>query len=123
MRRSVLTVLAAAVLAFSLLSFCFHWLPYKVLAYSLVPSLVPAVTPPALTHTPTASTQPTISLDPAVWAAIIGLGGVIIGAVIAGAFAIYQMRRTAQIEKKRQEDQFKHDEEMARMQKELVPAS
>jgi predicted NACHT family NTPase len=35
-------------------------------------------------------------LDPAVIAAFIGLGGVIIGALIAGAVALYQTRRTTQ---------------------------
>src|SRR5947209_8172999 len=34
-------------------------------------------------------------LDPGVLAALIGLGGIVVGALIAGGFGMYQMRRTA----------------------------
>ncbi len=80
---------------------------------------------PSLTSTPTAiaastsATHPAINLDPAVWAALIGFVSAIIVALISGAFIIYQIRRTARIELKRQEDQFRHDQEMERLRKEL----
>jgi hypothetical protein len=82
--------------------------------YSL--SLIASPTP---SSTATAKASPPTSIDPAIIAALIGLGGVIVGAVIAGAFALYQMRRTSQVEQKRQEEQYRHDQEMARLQKEL----
>jgi hypothetical protein len=59
---------------------------------------------PAATPFPSGSSQPSGGLDPAIWAALIGLGGVVVGALIAGAFALYQFRRSTEIEKQRQEE-------------------
>jgi flagellar biosynthesis/type III secretory pathway M-ring protein FliF/YscJ len=59
------------------------------------------------------------SLDPAVLAALVGLAGVIIAAIITGMFAFYQLRRNAKLERQRQEEQYKHEQEMLRFQKEL----
>ncbi|GHO55298.1 NACHT domain-containing protein [Ktedonobacter robiniae] len=67
--------------------------------------------------------SPTNAIDPVVIAAIIGFLGVVIGAVIAGIFAFfhlrYQIRRNAQIEKQRLEDQFIHEERMKRLEQTL----
>ncbi|HZR41041.1 MAG TPA: HEAT repeat domain-containing protein [Ktedonobacteraceae bacterium] len=63
--------------------------------------------------------QSASGLDPAIWGALIGLLGVIIGGLIAGGFVIYQVRRNAFLQKKMQEEQFRHDQEMERMRKEL----
>jgi len=60
-----------------------------------------------------------VGVDPTILVALIGLAGVVVGAVFAGIFALYQMRRTAQVERKRQQEQFQHDQDMARLQKEL----
>lgn len=66
-------------------------------------------------------------LDPAVLAALVGLAGVVVGALLAGAFATYQLRyqirRNTQLELQRQADQFKHEQEMLRLQKELEERS
>ena len=55
--------------------------------------------------------------------AVIGFIGTIVGALItallAGVFIVYQMRRTTRNEKERQEEQFRQEERMARLQKEL----
>jgi hypothetical protein len=73
--------------------------------------------------TTTANTSPPTSavsgFDPAIIAALIGLAGVVVGALIAGAFALYQIRRNVQIEQKRQAEQFQHDQEMELLRKEL----
>lgn len=56
-----------------------------------------------------AAPQPPSGLDPTIIAALIGIGDVVVGALIAGAFAFYQTKKTAQIEKQRQEEQFQHE--------------
>src|SRR5690348_6100332 len=65
-----------------------------------------SATPPAVI---TAALSPTVTenfsslnaaspwLDPGVLAALIGLGGVVVWALIAGGFGMYQMRRTVQL--------------------------
>jgi predicted NACHT family NTPase len=63
---------------------------------------------PTATSSQTGAVQATGSINPTVLAALIGLAGVVVGALIAGAFALYQFRRNV-----------KHDQEMARLQKEL----
>jgi hypothetical protein len=52
--------------------------------------------------------------DPAVIAARIGLAGVIVGALLAGAFALNQLRRNAQLEQRSQEEKVRHEQEMLR---------
>jgi predicted NACHT family NTPase len=87
---------------------------------------LPSATPTASTTNPPSP----ITLDPAIWAALIGL----VGVLIASGLAFYQFRRTAQLEKKRQEEQlhyeeerqkeqFRHEEEMERLRKELEKQS
>jgi hypothetical protein len=76
---------------------------------------------PVATATSSTSTtaQSTSSIDPLIIAAFIGLAGVVVGALIAGAFALQSARRTAEIEREKQAEQFKHDQEMERLRKEL----
>jgi len=77
-------------------------------------SKAPSLTPSPTATAPSASaTHSAMSLDPAIWAALIGFVSAIIVALISGAFIVYQIRRTAQIELKRQEDQFRHEQEDA----------
>jgi HEAT repeat protein len=61
--------------------------------------------------------------DTAIPVALIGLVGTIVGALvttlIGGAFMVYQLHRTSQIEKEKQIEQLRHEEELARFQKEL----
>ena len=63
-------------------------------------------------------------LDPTIVAAFIGLGGVVVGALIAGAFAVYQFRaqakKTAQLEKQLQDNQFDHEKEMEHFRQTLA---
>jgi len=113
--------IAIAILAILCLYITFLLGTGNVLAASInhlskAPSLTPS---PTATAASTNAAHPTISLDPAVWAALIGFVSAIIVALISGAFIIYQIRRTAQIELKRQEDQFRHEQEMERLRKEL----
>jgi hypothetical protein len=70
--------------------------------------------PVSFTVSPTVSTgtsnssQSAGGLDPAIWAALIGLGGVVVGALIAGIFAFYQQKKS-----------FHYEQEMERLRKEL----
>jgi|GEM_PF-3958168 len=52
-------------------------------------------------------------LDPAVLAALIGLVGVIIGALIVGAFGIYQMRRNARLLQEQAQEQLRIQHQQA----------
>ncbi|GAC1652075.1 MAG: hypothetical protein NVS4B12_23280 [Ktedonobacteraceae bacterium] len=63
--------------------------------------------------------QPSSDANPAMFIALIGLAGVVIGALIAGAFAVYNARRAAKSEQQRQSEQFQHEQAMLRLQKEL----
>ncbi len=117
--RRILLLAASMTILLTWLYFC--WGLGTVSASSnpiRIYSLSPIISPTA-TSASTGQSPPSSSIDPAIIAAIIGLAGVIVGAVIAGLFALYQMRRAAQVEQKRQEDQYRHDQEMARLQKEL----
>ncbi len=70
--------------------------------------------------TPIAS--PSVSqtgFDPTIIAALIGFAGGIVVALITGAFALYQIRRNAKHDRQRQEEQFRHEQEMLHLQKEL----
>jgi len=58
-------------------------------------------------------------LDPGVLAALIGLGGIVVGALIAGGFGMYQMRRTAQLTREQLRMQHQQAQEILRLQKEL----
>ncbi|MBV9707197.1 MAG: DUF1168 domain-containing protein, partial [Chloroflexi bacterium] len=76
--------------------------------------------------TPTSASTPSAELDPAVIAAIIGLGGAILAALIAGGFVVYQQRKNAELQrlqhKQAQENaqlQHKQAQEIARLQQEL----
>jgi len=63
------------------------------------------------------ATIATISIDdPTVLGALIGAISVVLAALIAGIFVIYQVRRAAKIEQKRQEEQHRHEKEMLRLQ-------
>ena len=75
----------------------------------------------APTATVTASSSPSNGggLDPAIIAAIIGLGGVVVGAVIAGAFTISSVKRTARAQDKQLRVQHQQAQEIARLQQEL----
>jgi len=118
MRR---TLLLAAIITILLTWLYFFWGLSTASAASSsthIYSLSPIISPTP-SSTATSQAPPSISIDPTIIAALIGLAGVIVGAVIAGAFALYQMRRTSQVEQKRQEEQYRHDQEMARLQKEL----
>src|SRR5437588_5890392 len=98
-RRFILAMLATAVAS----SVTFLWLIIELIhtnegiqgiASLAINSLAP---PPGATAT--ATSQPPSGndgvLNPTIIAALIGLGGIIVGAVIAGGFSLYQARRTA----------------------------
>src|SRR5205807_10457407 len=53
------------------------------------------------TTTPATSSEPGPGLDSTIIAALIGLGGVALGALIAGGVALYQTRRARQLQKER----------------------
>jgi hypothetical protein len=77
------------------------------------------------TATPQTQLAPstTISIDPTVLGGLIGGISVVLAALIAGLFVIYQVRRTAHIEQKRQEEQHRHAAEMLRLQQALAQQS
>src|SRR5205085_4811614 len=113
MRRTVITIVVIVLIALLLaLLFLFLQTTPTLGAHVLVAS-----SPPTATSTSTASTQSNSGIDPAVVAALIGLAGVVVGAIIAGGFAVYQTRRNAQLERKMQEAQHKHEQDMLFLQK------
>jgi HEAT repeat protein len=77
------------------------------------------------TPTPTSNvSSPAGSINSNLLIALIGLSGIIIGALIAGSFSVYQQRRIEQMEKERQkieqkriEDQHQHEQSIMRLQK------
>ncbi len=86
------------------------------------------------TSAPTTASAGSGGLDPAITAALIGLGGVFLGALIAGGVALYQTRRTTQLQREqlqiqhlqaqqlqREQFQTQHQQaqEIARLQQEL----
>lgn len=84
---------------------------FASIAFSHLLSLSPQPPPPAS------------SLDPTILGAFIGLSGIVLAALIGGAFAFYQMqyqiKRNAQLEQQRQVDQFQHDKEIERLRQAL----
>jgi predicted NACHT family NTPase len=97
-------------------------LPSKIHAFIIFSSSSLSLASPIAAASPTSSINASSSggsLDPAIVAAIIGLVAVVIVAVIGGVFGLYQVRRRQRVEKERQADQFRHEEEIARFQKEL----
>ncbi len=115
MQRKIAVVILVSLIACVSLYLTFL-LPGAYAATIPLTTSAPPLTPTA----PSVGNTPSMNgLDPAIIAAIIGLAGVIVGALIAGTFALFQMRRTHQVEEKRQTEQFQHEEEMARVQKEL----
>ena len=78
---------------------------------SVLPSLPPSSSPPA-TATQTGVSAWVHGSDPAVIAAPIGLAGVIVGALLAGACALKQPRRNAQLAQQRQGEQFRQEQEI-----------
>ncbi len=116
MRSKVAVIILVALLL--CVSLCLAFL--LPVAHASTTSLIFPLSSPTPTTSPTGHISSTNGLDSTILAAIIGLVGVIIGAVIAGTFAIKQMRRTHQVERERQQDQFQHEKQMARLQKELA---
>ena len=72
-------------------------------------SLSPTVFPP--TSAQSTSSQQTNGLQPVVIAALIGLLGAIIVAVITGAFAFYQSRKAARIEQQRRAEEQQYEQQ------------
>jgi uncharacterized membrane protein len=66
----------------------------------VMPSLTPSSSPPA-TAVQTGVSASAYGIDPAAIAARIGLAGVIVGALLAGAFAVNQLRPDARLEQQR----------------------
>lgn len=72
------------------------------------------------TATPAASSSAgTGGLDSTIIAALIGLGGVVLGALIAGGIALYQTRRTTQLQREQLRTQHQQAQEIAKLQQEL----
>jgi predicted NACHT family NTPase len=115
---AIVSVIASALL---LTSLCLLFNLMLSHASAATPKIIAQFSSPLATTTTSTSTatQPTSGLDPAIIAALIGLAGVVVGALIAGAFALKSARRTAEIEREKQAEQFKHDQEMERLRKEL----
>src|SRR6266487_3192771 len=115
---AIVSVIASALL---LTSLCVLFSLRPANASAATPKIIAQFSSPIATATSSTSTatQPTSGLDPAIIAAFIGLAGVVVGALIAGAFALKSARRTAEIEREKQAEQFKHDQEMERLRKEL----
>ncbi len=86
--------------------------------YGMSQSISPTISPTASTSTSNTS-QPAGGLNPAILVAIIGLGGGVVGALIAGAFAVYQMRQNVRLEQAMQTRNFQHEQEMERLRKEI----
>jgi flagellar biosynthesis GTPase FlhF len=68
---------------------------------------------------PTISSNGSGGLDPIIVAAIIGLGGVVLGALIAGGVVLYQTQRMAQLQREQLRIQHQQAQEIARLQQEL----
>ena len=80
---------------------------------------LPRATVTAVAHTTSGTFPGNSGLDPTIVVALIAFAGVVVGAVIAGLFAVYQSRRTAKLEQENREQQFKHEQEMERIRHEL----
>src|SRR5215472_15523119 len=78
---------------------------------SVPPSLPPSSSPPA-TAAQTGVSASAHGSDPAGFAARIGLAGVIVGALLAGACALKQLRRNAQLAQQRQGEHFRQEQEI-----------
>jgi NACHT domain len=117
MQRKIIIMVIVAFIVILLTVPCILLRPTNTSA-STASSLTIAVSP-TTTSSQTGSAQSAGSINPAVLAALIGLAGVIVVAFISGMFVLYQVRRNTQLEREKQEEQFRHDEEMARLQKEL----
>ncbi len=120
-RKLVYTTISVIASAILLTSLCILLSLRPANASAATPKIITQFTSPVVTATSLTSTvaQPASGLDPAIIAAFIGLAGVVVGALIAGAFALKSARRTAEIEREKQAEQFKHDQEMERLRKEL----
>ena len=91
------------------------WLSRQVAAahasVSVLLSLPPSFSPPA-TAAQIGVSASAHSSDPAGFAARIGLAGVIVGALLAGAYSLKHPRRNAQLAQQRQGEQFRQEQEI-----------
>src|SRR5260221_403181 len=117
MQRKARTVMAVAMTAILFTGPRIFWRPMHISAGVI--AALRLSSSPTVTSSQTGAVHATGGIDPTVLAPLIGLAGAVVGALIAGAFALYQFRRNAQLERQKQEDQFRHDQEMVRLQKEL----
>lgn len=111
MRKKVTATVLMITLSSTLLLLATFMKPITFVAsssmYVVSISLSPTVLPPSSAQSTHA--QQTNGLDPIVLAALIGLVGVIVVAIITGAFAVYQSRKAARIEKQRLFDQAENE--------------
>ena len=131
MQRKVMCVLAVFILVLPLL-WASRLLAFgtaaatQVYALPLVPLSLSPISTSTVSPSPTSKIlistnleQLAQGLNPTILAALIGVVGVIVGALLTGAFVVYQTRRTARIEQKKQHEQFRHEQDMLRLQKDL----
>src|SRR5437588_4801881 len=81
-----------------------------IASVALSPSLTMTVVAPPSTGS--------VGIDPTVLATLIGMGGAVLGALIAGVFGMIQIHRTRQQAQEQLRIQHEHDQELLRLQHE-----
>jgi len=96
------------------------WLSRQVVTADRSVDVIPSLTPsssPLATAVQTGVTAFANDIDPAGFAACLGLAGVILGALLTGACAVYHPQDHAQRTHQSQEEQFRHEQEIMRFAK------